>query len=292
MEISYQNIWIKNNQQIKKDELPPDFIERGISLYEVLRVIEGVPLFLEQHLERLKISARLTNLDLPLNGKEIGQRLQDLIKSNQVENGNIKFVINYPEPGQPADFYAYFVEHDYPTKEVYQKGVKTVLVYVERPNPNAKVDRADYRNTVDEAKRRTDSYEALLVDREGNVSEGGRSNLFMVKGNVVYTAPADKVLKGITRQMVLAACQNQGYRVVEKEISLEETLNMDAIFISSTSPKVLPVSQVDDKIINSGNNKVIQDIMAGYDAIIDNYVKSQGQGDRSLVPLINTEFVN
>jgi branched-chain amino acid aminotransferase len=82
------------------------------------------------------------------------------------------------------------------------------------------------------------------------------------------------VLKGITRQMVLAACQNQGYRVVEKEISLEETLNMDAIFISSTSPKVLPVSQVDDKIINSGNNKVIQDIMAGYDAIIDDYVKS------------------
>jgi branched-chain amino acid aminotransferase len=274
MEISYQNIWIKNNQQMRKEELPPDFIEQGISLYEVLRVIDGVPLFLEQHLERLKNSAKLTNLDLPLNDKEISQRLQDLIKSNQVENGNIKFVINYPEPGQPADFYAYFVEHDYPTKEVYQKGVKTVLVHVERPNPNAKVDRADYRNTVDEAKRRTGSYEALLVDREGNVSEGGRSNLFMVKGNVVYTAPADKVLKGITRQMVLAACQNQGYRVVEKEISLEETLNMDAIFISSTSPKVLPVSQVDDKIINSGNNKVIQDIMAGYDAIIDDYVKS------------------
>ena len=274
MEISYQNIWIKNNQQMRKEELPPDFIEQGISLYEVLRVIDGVPLFLEQHLERLKNSAKLTNLELPLNDKEVSQRLQDLISSNRVENGNIKFVINYTEPGKPADFYAYFVEHDYPTKEVYQKGVKTVLVHVERPNPNAKVDRADYRNTVDEAKRRTDSYEALLVDREGNVSEGGRSNLFMVKGNVVYTAPADKVLKGITRQMVLAACQNQGYRVVEKEISLEETLNMDAIFISSTSPKVLPVSQVDDKIINSGNNKVIQDIMAGYDAIIDDYVKS------------------
>lgn len=274
MEISYQNIWIKNNQKMEKDELSPDFIEQGISLYEVLRVIEGVPLFLEQHLERLKNSARLTNLVLPLNDKEIGQRLQDLARSNQVENGNIKFVINYPEAGKPADFYAYFVEHDYPTKEVYQKGVKTVLVHVERPNPNAKVDRADYRNAVDEAKRRTDSYEALLVDREGNVSEGGRSNLFMVKGDVVYTAPADKVLKGITRQMVLTACQNQGYQVVEKEISLEEMLNMDAIFISSTSPKVLPVSQVDDKIINSGSNKVIQDIMAGYDAIIDDYIKS------------------
>ena len=274
MEIPYQNIWIKNNQQMRKEELHPEFIEQGISLYEVLRVIRGVPLFLEQHLERLKNSARLTNLELPLNDKEIDQRLRELINSNQVENGNIKFVINYPKSGKPADFYAYFVEHDYPSKETYQKGVKTVLVHVERPNPNAKVDRADYRNMVDEAKRRTDSYEALLVDREGKVSEGGRSNLFMVKDDVVYTAPGDKVLKGIPRQMVLAACQNQGYQVVEKEISLEEMLNMDAIFISSTSPKVLPVSQVDDKIINSGSNKIIQDIMAGYDAIIDDYVKS------------------
>jgi len=274
MEISYQNIWIKNNQQMKKEELPPDFIEQGISLYEVLRVIQGVPLFLEQHLERLKNSAKLTNLDLPLNDNEISQRLQELINSNQVENGNIKFAINYPAPGKPADFYAYFVEHDYPSQDVYRQGVKTVLVHVERPNPNAKVDRADYRKTVDEAKLKTGSYEALLVDREGKVSEGGRSNLFMVKGDVVYTAPADKVLKGITRQMVLAACKNQGYQVAEKEISLEEMFNMDAIFISSTSPKVLPVSQVDDKIINSGSNKVIQDIMTGYDAIIDDYVKS------------------
>ncbi|HBQ26547.1 MAG TPA: aminotransferase class IV, partial [Syntrophomonas sp.] len=196
MEISYRNIWIKNNQQMRKEELPPGFIEQGISLYEVLRVIEGVPLFLEKHLERLKNSARLTNLVLPLNDKEISQRLQDLINSNQVDTGNIKFVINYPELGQQTDFYAYFVEHSYPSKEDYQKGIKTVLVNVERPNPNAKVDRADYRNTVDEAKRKTGSYEALLVDREGNVSEGGRSNLFMVKGDVVYTAPADKVLKG------------------------------------------------------------------------------------------------
>ncbi|NLT20324.1 MAG: aminotransferase IV, partial [Syntrophomonadaceae bacterium] len=89
-----------------------------------------------------------------------------------------------------------------------------------------------------------------------------------------YTAPSDKVLKGITRQMVITACQNQGYQVVEKEISLEEMFNMDAVFISSTSPKVLPVKQVDDTIINSGKNKVIQDIMVGYDAIIDEYIKS------------------
>ena len=113
-----------------------------------------------------------------------------------------------------------------------------------------------------------------MVDRQGNVSEGGRSNLFMLKGHIIYTAPGDKVLKGITRQMVFAACRNRGYQVVEKEISLQEMLNMDAIFISGTSPKVLPVSQVDDQRIDSGSNAIIRDIMAGYDAIINEYIDS------------------
>ena len=74
--------------------------------------------------------------------------------------------------------------------------------------------------------------------------------------------------------MVFAACRNRGYQVVEKEISLQEMLNMEAIFISGTSPKVLPVSQVDDQRIDSGSNAIIRDIMAGYDAIINEYIDS------------------
>lgn len=274
MEISYQKHWVKNDQIMEQQDLPADFIEHGISLYEVLRVIQGIPLFFEQHLERLKHTAQLTRLTLPLDDDAIRKRLHDLISSNQADTGNVKIVVNYPPSGAAADFYAYFIEHSYPSKSDYQNGVKTVLVQVERPNPNAKVDRAEYRRVVDDAIRESGSYEALLTDRQGNVSEGGRSNLFMLKGDIVYTAPADKVLKGITRQMVFAACRNRGYRVAEKEISLKEMLNMDAIFISGTSPKVLPVSQVDNQRINSGSNKIIRDIMAGYDAIIDDYIKS------------------
>jgi len=279
MEKSVQKMWIKNNQLMKKEEFPGDFIEKGISLYEVLRVIKGVPLFLEEHLQRLKNTSRLTNLPIPLNDEEIRKRLQKLITSNNALEGNIKFVFNYPnKDNSQVDFYAYFEEVKYPTDKDYSQGAKTVLVHVERPNPNAKVDRADYRQKIDSAIRDSSSYEAILVDRQGNVSEGGRSNLFMIKGDKVYTAPGDKVLKGITREKVIAACQNRGYEVIEQDISLEEMLNMDAIFISGTSPKALPVGMVDDKIINSAQNKVLRDIMAGYDEIIDDYIKSyQGE---------------
>jgi branched-chain amino acid aminotransferase len=192
MEVSYQRFWIKNDQVMEQQKLPADFIEHGTSLYEVLRVMQGIPLFLEQHLARLKHTAQLTGLALPLDDAGIQQRLHDLMVSNKVDAGNVKLVINYPSPGRTADLYAYFVEHSYPSASDYQNGIKTVLVQVERPNPNAKVDRADYRRTVDGAIRESGAYEALLVDRQGNVSEGGRSNLFMLKGDIIYTAPGEK----------------------------------------------------------------------------------------------------
>ncbi len=274
MEISSQNIWIHNDQKVEKEQLLPDFIDKGLSLYEVIRVIEGIPLFLEQHLERLRNSAKIMDLRLSLADYEIMQRLSELINSNQIYTGNIKVVINYPGDEQPEDFYAYFVTHSYPSAQDYQHGVKTVLVKEERANPNAKVNRSDYRTLIEKVKNESGSYEALLVDREDKISEGGKSNLFMAKGNVIYTAPSDKVLKGITRQMIICACKNKGYQVVEKEIDLAEIPEMDAIFISSTSSKVLPVKQVDNMIFDSSNNRIIQTIMTEYDAMIDGYIKS------------------
>lgn len=272
MEISRQKIWLKNHQPMRQEELPPDFIEQGVSLYEVIRVIGAVPIFLEQHLDRLSHTACLTGLKLPVDKAAIEKQLKELIITNQAATGNIKFVVNYPAEGEPGDFYAYFVEENYPTPSDYQKGVRTVLVEAERFNPNAKIDRADYRRKIDAAIKTSGAYEALLVDKAGFVSEGGRSNLFMVKGEIVFTAPAQKVLKGITRQMVLVACQNQGYQVIEKNTRLNELLEMEGIFISGTSPKVLPVNYVDDHHTPSAENQVIRDIMIGYDAVIADYI--------------------
>ncbi|HRX21988.1 MAG TPA: aminotransferase class IV [Syntrophomonadaceae bacterium] len=278
MEISKYKLWLKNDQPMKQEELPPDFIEQGVSLYEVLRVIKSVPIFLEQHLERLNRTAHLTGLKLPLDDETIGVRLKELISMNQVDSGNIKLVINYASGHEAVDFYAYFVEESYPSPADYQNGVKTVLVEAERPNPNAKVDRADYRRKIDEAIRLSGAYEALLVDHAGFVSEGGRSNLFMISGDAVITAPADKVLKGITRQMVFAACERRGYKVLERDTLLTEMLTMDGIFISGTSPKVLPVNHVDGHSIPSAQNPIIRDIMSAYDAIIEEYIRRHGDG--------------
>jgi branched-chain amino acid aminotransferase len=274
VEISQAGFWLKDDQLGKKEELPGDFIEHGTSLYEVIRVIRGVPIFFEQHMDRLKRSSRLTGLEIPLDLETIKHRLYQLISTNQVETGNIKIVLNYPRNNSPATFYAYFTKACYPSPVDYQKGVKTVVVKMERPTPNAKIDRAEYRRVIDSAKEKTDSYEAILVDHNGFVTEGGRSNLFMITGDLVVTAPGDRVLKGINRQMVMVACQNIGQSVVEKEVSLVEMLAMDAVFITGTSPHVLPVSQVDDKHFDSPHNQILKNIMAEFEKIIEEYIET------------------
>lgn len=276
MEISQEDFWLKDDQIMKKEELPGNFIEQGTSLYEVIRVIRGVPIFFEHHMDRLNRTARLTGLQIPVDTETIKGRLHNLISINQVDAGNIKIVLNYPHKKEPATSYTYFTEAHYPSSTDYQKGVKTVAVNIERPNPNAKVDRAEYRQIIDSAKEKTNSYEALLVDHNGYVTEGGRSNLFMIKGDLVLTAPGDKVLKGINRQMVFTACQNIGQPLVEKEVSYTEMLAMDAIFISGTSPHVLPVSQVDDKHFDSATNPILRSIMAEFDKIVEEYIETNG----------------
>lgn len=274
MEITQKEFWLKNDQLMNKEELPGDFIEQGTSLYEVFRVMEGVPLFLEEHLERLHNTSRLTGLKLPIDDETIRKRLYQLIAAVHAETGNLKIVLNFRRQDSPADFYAYFTPDHYPTEADYQKGVKTVLVHIDRPNPNAKVDRADYRKVIDTAKMETGSYEALLVDHEGNVSEGGRSNLFMIKGDLVITAPGDKVLKGINRQKTLLACRNLQQQVEEKDVSLEEMLQMDALFITGTSPLVLPVNRVDDRPFDSAENPILRKIMTEFCRIVADYIKN------------------
>lgn len=272
MEAAKMEYWLKNGRLLPTEQFPGDFIEEGTSLYEVFRIIKGIPVFFEQHLNRLKNSSRLINLALPVDDETIRKNIYALVDSNQAEFGNAKLVINYPSEISQGEIYIYFIPEHYPTDEQYKNGVKTVSVKIDRPNPNVKIDRADYRQIIDSAKAGSESYEAVLIDHEGHVSEGGRSNLFMIKDQQVYTAHGEKVLKGINRQVVFKACSDLGFPVIEKDISFEDALQMDAVFLSGTSPHVLPVSYIDDIFIQSADNDLLRKIMIRFDEIVAEYI--------------------
>ena len=112
-----------------------------------------------------------------------------------------------------------------------------------------------------------EAFEAILINNQGFVTEGSKSNIFMIKGTRVYTAPAEGVLLGITREKIIEACKALNLTVEEKEVTHEEIKDLDGLFISGTSPKVLPINEVEGVIKFNEIYSKIYDIKEQFDKI-------------------------
>ena len=260
-----------NDELIEGDNLIEKDVYNGKSVYEVIRVIKGIPLFLELHLTRISNSGKLAGRDIWLTNEEITKRIRILINNDRVEDGNIKVVFTFNER-QDKNFYAFFINHHYPSNNEYIKGVDTIFYHGERGIPNAKVINQSFRELVDEKIAEKRAFEAILVDRNGNITEGSKSNIFLVKGEKVYTSPKEDVLPGITREMICKLCEDNGITVIEKRVHFNDINNFDGLFISGTSPKVLPICTVEDNLFNSSNNDLIKKISKLYNDNIEKYI--------------------
>lgn len=269
-DISYREFYIQNDEIKQKDSFNGEFITEGKSLYEVIRIEEGVPLFVEKNLKRLENSAKITNLTLPMSSEEIRKKINKLIQVNEVKIGNIKIVFNFFK--DKCNFYAYFLKHNYPTKEQYANGVDTIFFHGERRNPNAKIVNTEFRASIEAKMKENNAYEALLIDRNGNITEGSRSNIFMVRDKTVYTAPLKDVLPGTTRDSIIEVVLKCGYEFKEKRINYKDINKIDGMFISGTLSKVLPIRKIESIQMNSSKNAVIRNIMAEYDKMIKEYI--------------------
>jgi len=266
------SFFIINDEEKNIEAFDDNLVLSGKSLYEVIRVINGVPLFLENHLQRLFNSAEITNLKIDYSFEDIKAVIIKLIEINKVNEGNIKIVFNFKENHKDdSNFYAYFVKHSYPLAEQYKIGVPVILYHGERNNPNAKVINTDFRAKVDAEIAENNVFEAILVDRDGNITEGSKSNIFMVKGNQVITAPLEAVLPGITREVIIDLCRELEIEVKEEKIHFENIKELEGLFISGTSPKVLPICKVDNIGFDSSANKTILSIMEAYNKRIEKY---------------------
>ncbi|WP_032122013.1 aminotransferase class IV [Clostridium amazonitimonense] len=261
---------IQNGEVKKCHDFHNNLIYSDINVYEVIRVINGVPLFCEKHLERMKKSMELIHMDFPYSYDFCKENIIKLIGANNKIDGNIKLVINADKPKK--DFMLFYINHHYPEAELYEEGVKTILYHGERDNPNAKIVNDDFREKINESIKKANAYEAILVDRKGRITEGSRSNIFFVKGDKVITSPLADVLPGITREEILRLCTENKIKVVEEGYSYEEIKFLDGAFISGTSPRVLPISYIDEKALNSPQNPIIKIIINKYQERMQNYI--------------------
>ncbi|HCY00083.1 MAG TPA: hypothetical protein DG754_08090 [Bacteroidales bacterium] len=110
------------------------------------------------------------------------------------------------------------------------------------------------------------THEALLVNDEGFITEGSRSNFFAVINNTLVTPPSKDVLEGVTRKMVIALAKQNSIPFQERPIHKRELDSFDGVFITGTSPKVLPITQIGNHSFKIP--KLTQEMIKHYDELV------------------------
>jgi len=262
--------FIHNGNLTTTSAFDNSFLKNPHYIYEVFRVIDGVALFLEDHLDRLNKTCQLSEHCHGFSSGDICRQVHKVIDANNFSYGNLKMVL-YNDNQQNRHFLIYITEHQYPTPQQLKNGVPVALFKGIRENPNAKVMDMKLLNATNIMKLEMEVYETLLVDDDGCITEGSRSNVFFIRQGKVFTPPLHDVLPGITRKHILEVCRNLTIPIVEEKISALSIIIMEAVFISGTSRKVLPVNRIDELEFDA-NHPVIRQIQDAFNSVVETYI--------------------
>jgi branched-chain amino acid aminotransferase len=245
----------------------------GNSVYEVIKLIEGVPLFFEDHMARMQRSAALLGAEIEKPTRQVRAEINELVEKNGCADINVKLVW-YPEK-EGSIFLTYFVRQDFPDDGAYRRGVHTILYDGERRNPQIKAVMTSYRERVRAVREAAGAYEALLVDDKGFISEGTRSNLFFLIDHQLCTPPSDAVLLGVTRQHVMALCRVLAIDVQEKMLPKDDLNRIEAAFITGTTIDILPIGSIGRLQLASVGHPVIQTITRAFTEKVSAYISAE-----------------
>jgi branched-chain amino acid aminotransferase len=220
-------------------------VYEGDSVYEVIRLVKGNPIFFPDHMERLATSVKLQKKELLADVSELRKAILNLTRSDKKRETNLKIVFNYNKSS--TNYLIYFIKPIYPSENQYKNGVKGILFFAERKDPESKVINHKLRTFISHKLIMEGAYEAILVNENNLVTEGSRSNIFFLKGETLVTAPDNAVLNGITRKHLLEICKENKIKVELFLVNVDDITNYDAVFMTGTSPVVLPFNCVNDK---------------------------------------------
>jgi branched-chain amino acid aminotransferase len=245
-----------------------------VSFYEVIRTRGGVPLFFDDHMKRLK-EGIATRYDLRDDISEmISEGLDALVRQETFAEMNVRITVSFI--GQQYSVHICYVSSSYPDDDAVRNGVPLILYRAERLDPAVKMLNNRLRLAVNEALLKKKAYEALLLNKDGFITEGSRSNVFFINSKgVLYTAPDRMVLSGITRKYVIDICRTEGYKIVNEAVRASEIDTFQSAFITGTSPMVLPVKSIEDHLFRTDNDVIKRLILLYRKLAGDSIIKYQ-----------------
>jgi branched-chain amino acid aminotransferase len=243
----------------------------GTAVFEGIRAYEtpdGTAIFrLRDHVERLRRSAAAYSIPWQHAVDEVMEACRDVVRANGLEAGYIRPLVFYglgaiglnPGAAEVRTGIAAWRWGAYLGEEGIQNGIRVRISSWRRVSGQSFIPLAkgsgQYLNSV-LAKQEavaTGYDEALMLNADGNVSEGSGENIFLVRDGVVHTPPiAAGILDGITRASVIELLADEGVEIRQTNLTRGDLYAADELFLTGTAAEVTPIREVDDRPIGPG----------------------------------------
>ena len=272
----------------------------GDSIYEVFRTYGGIPLFFDEHWERLENSARLIHLRLQLTSEQMMEEIRRTFRASGAGEAGQDVYVRYcitrgegpvdlfPNP-ELANRYVIIVKELLPWRaDFYSRGV-CLAVSQTRRNPinalNPNIKGGNYLNNVlgvIEA-RELGADDCIMLNDAGLVTESSNSNVFFViDGKIVTPGESAGQLRGLTREALNEACAAHGLEILSRDISLQDAANATESFITSATREVMPVRSLlfpDGRTLelSEGGGDLTRQAMAHYKDYVERYLRAHAE---------------
>ena len=267
----------------------------GEGIYETLRTYNGQPFLFERHMRRLRNSADMLALLVPLTNAQIDARFRETMRAGGLgddaqHEAYVRILVtrgigelSYDPATCPAPSIVVIAKpHVPPPREVFEKGVGVSLVPIVRNHPGSVSPLIKSNNLLNNALAmqeafRRGGFEGVMRNYRGELAECTQSNLFIVKNGTALTPNVDSgLLPGITREFLFEVGASLGIAVREAVLRDEDLFGADEAFLTSSTREIVPIVRVDDRTIGSGVPGPVTK------ALLDGYRKKAQELTRSL----------
>lgn len=242
----------------------------GEGVDQTLRTYNGRPFLFDRHMRRLRESAGMLSLQVPLTDDELGARFLETMRAADLGQGGREAYIRLlvtrgvgdlssdPAVCPHPSIVVIVKPHVAPAPEVFERGVRAALVPIVRNHPGSVNPLIKSNNLLNNALAmqeafRRGAYEGIMRNYRGELAECTLANLFLVKDGAALTPPKDAgLLAGITREFIFEIGAARGIAVREQVLKDEDLFGADEAFFTSTTREVVPIVRVDDRVIGSG----------------------------------------
>jgi branched-chain amino acid aminotransferase len=242
-------------------------VQGGDAVWEGLRVYDGRIAALDEHLERLQNSAKTLAFAKVPTSKKVREAIFRTLEANGMRDEvHIRLTLtrgekftsgmnpNFNQSGCTLIVLAEWKPPVYPGE-----GIRVISASTRRNTPECLDSKIHHNNLLNNILASIEANvagvdSAIMLDVNGFVSETNDTNLFIVRRGIVQTPHADSCLPGLTRQMILDICADEGIPAQERNLSLSELYTADEVFTSGTMGELTPVLEADGRVIADGKS--------------------------------------